>query len=97
MSQESPFRVERIEGSWRTTYPSEFSHRDPDWERDNEHRVVEVATGRVALRFPEHEEKSGDGIPPHPPTGVARVRLDGEYALVAYHDGRLERVALQKA
>lgn len=90
------FRIETIEGCWRTTYASQFSSRDPDFERDNEHLVIEAGTGRVVLRFVEHQEMSGDATPADPPTGVSSVRLDddGAYVLATYHDGRIERVAL---
>lgn len=90
------FRIETVEGCWRVTYASQFSSRDPDFERDNEHLVIEADTGRVVLRFVEHQEMSGDSTPANPPTGVSSVSLgDGEaHVLATYHDGRTERVAL---
>ncbi len=66
----------------------------PDHPWHNEHRVVEVATGRVVVALEERPDLSKPWDPSY--DGVSSLTLDEDGASVTahYHDGRVERIPL---
>jgi hypothetical protein len=81
------YRVESDRSAW-------VSVGGPDYECEGEHRVVEIATGRVVLRLQEWGDWPFMVEPRF--TGVARVELaeDGTHAVVTDHEGKRQVVAL---
>lgn len=85
----SKYRVDYVERAWED--PSGFAWR-------NEHRVVEVATGRVVLTFEETPDLWHAYDPGY--EGVSSVTLDadGAHVLVRHHgDDELERVEIPES
>ncbi len=66
----------------------------PDHPWHNEHRVVEIATGRVVFAFEETPDLSKPWDPSYHGVSSLILAEDEASVTVCYHDGSIERVTL---
>lgn len=84
------FRVDVVRGEWLCV-------NGPDAERTDEHLVVEVATGRVVLRFEEYGNWPYMAEQEFAGTREVQVDLDERGVTVLGHSGSRRRVPLPES